>query len=433
MPDLSVPPSRSISVVVQSRRRLVRDALCAYLASRPDFDVVGEAAGIAGLTALCSLRRPAVVLVDAPALSMEILESLRGVREAHPATEIVVAYTEISPPTFGAAVQAGINALVPSSQGLDAVVRAMRTRHGLGARAAPEVAALTDREMQIIWLLGTGSSVPEIADSLRISPRTVENHKRHIYTKLGVGSASHAVSRATSLGLIEAPVPDAPARPLADNGAGPLVVVHGAAGPCRELVTLTLAESSLPFVRAPEPDLFEGDHGAHRWQSPATVILIDPSPPDWDLPARLSATPVVIFSTPPDRASMLDSLRHGAQAMLPAADVPAELAGALALVARGYAALSRAYLTELAEWMLARATDHPTGVPELTPREREILDSISQGHTVRQTARALGIATKTVENTQARLFRKLGARNRAGALTIAYRMGIVDPQPPGVV
>ena len=52
--------------------------------------------------------------------------------------------------------------------------------------------------------------------------------------------------------------------------------------------------------------------------------------------------------------------------------------------------------------------------PELTPREYDILHSIAMGHTVRQTARLLDIAAKTVENTQARLFLKLGARQPGG-------------------
>ena len=72
----------------------------------------------------------------------------------------------------------------------------------------------------------------------------------------------------------------------------------------------------------------------------------------------------------------------------------------------------------------ASSRANPSG---LTTREADILGSIALGHTVRQTARSLGIAVKTVENTQARLFRKLGAHNRSGALTIAYRMGLVDP------
>ena len=63
---------------------------------------------------------------------------------------------------------------------------------------------------------------------------------------------------------------------------------------------------------------------------------------------------------------------------------------------------------------------------DLTDREREILVSIAHGDTVTQTARRLGIATKTVENLQTRLFRKLGTRNRAETLVVAYRSGLLD-------
>ncbi|HLL67287.1 MAG TPA: LuxR family transcriptional regulator [Micromonosporaceae bacterium] len=67
------------------------------------------------------------------------------------------------------------------------------------------------------------------------------------------------------------------------------------------------------------------------------------------------------------------------------------------------------------------------GSPEFTAREFDILRSIAMGHTVRQTARLLAIAVKTVENLQARLFLKLGTRNRAGAIRTAYALGLLDP------
>lgn len=63
---------------------------------------------------------------------------------------------------------------------------------------------------------------------------------------------------------------------------------------------------------------------------------------------------------------------------------------------------------------------------DLTRREREILDSIARGDSVRQTAQSLGIAIKTVQCEQRQLFTKLHARNRPDALTRARRFGLVD-------
>lgn len=64
--------------------------------------------------------------------------------------------------------------------------------------------------------------------------------------------------------------------------------------------------------------------------------------------------------------------------------------------------------------------------PDLTAREVDILGSIAMGHTVRQTARLLAIAEKTVENLQTRLFLKLGTHSRAGAIRAAYSLGLLD-------
>jgi DNA-binding CsgD family transcriptional regulator len=69
-------------------------------------------------------------------------------------------------------------------------------------------------------------------------------------------------------------------------------------------------------------------------------------------------------------------------------------------------------------------------LPELTARESDILRSLSRGHSIRQTARVLGIAPKTVENVQTRLFRKLGVRNRSGALAVADAFGLLPGATP---
>jgi DNA-binding NarL/FixJ family response regulator len=62
---------------------------------------------------------------------------------------------------------------------------------------------------------------------------------------------------------------------------------------------------------------------------------------------------------------------------------------------------------------------------ELTARQRSVLELIVRGESVKQTARTLGIAVKTVENTQSRLYRRLGVRNRSQAVAVAMQSGLV--------
>jgi DNA-binding NarL/FixJ family response regulator len=55
---------RLIRLALQSRRRLIRDALRAYFDNLPEFDVVGQTAGLAALPELCALRRPDVAVAE---------------------------------------------------------------------------------------------------------------------------------------------------------------------------------------------------------------------------------------------------------------------------------------------------------------------------------------------------------------------------------
>lgn len=412
-----------IRLAVFLRDRLLRDAVSEYLAARTGLLLVGTVATVEELRLVCDRRRPDVALVDVAAL-LSSPSTARQVRAASWHTELLgLTATELSPEELVEVKSGGVSRILSTSDGMDAVLEAISDQAGAAGRQGPGVPHLTSQETVIIFLLGAGHSTPEIARLLDLRPRTVENHKRHIYEKLGVGSQSSAVARAISLGLLrELDKPQLRGEP----GRSPLVLVHGPAGECRDEVVRTLVCERLPFVTIWQRDALARDHWARWNRGQILVVLIDPEPDDWSLPASLHAPTVVVRGCHVrDQLAMVDALARQASALIAREDIATTLGPALHMAAAGLFGMSWLYTTVLSSW-----APPPVVVPELTARERDILDSIAAGHTIRQTARTLGIAAKTVENTQARLFRKLGARNRTDALTIASGWGLVDGVTP---
>src|SRR6185312_9820118 len=339
------------------------------------------------------LRRPDVVILDAGQRLGDMAGRVSALVHRFPDLNVIVTYRYASEQDVAAAYRAGVSSLVPESRGLTAVLALLRRKMGDHVREARrERGGLTDREHEIVVLTGSGHSVTEIAALLGISPLTVENLKRRVYAKLDVSSGAHAVARAAALGMLERETAAAPRRHQADGGGGVLAVVAGRPGPDLDRVVVVLLENKLPFVLIRRPGPVADTHWARWPRGPIVAALVDPAPSDWDLVAEMGIPAVLVHSRPLDSPDLAEALSSGASALV-AAD---------------------------------RVGDH--FLPVLTSRESDILRSLASGHSIRQTARALGIAPKTVENVQTRLFRKLGVRNRSGALTVADAFGLL-PAP----
>jgi DNA-binding NarL/FixJ family response regulator len=423
MANLGLRPAR---LVVQSDRRLGREALAAYFASGRGFTLVGHTDTTQGLRTLCALGRPDLCLIDVESLNARTVRTLRDIRTSFPAVDLVVSYSSLSLELLAEAVRAGITSFIPSSRGLDAVTRLLRQRARratIGPPAAPG-GGLTDRELGVISLMSSGHTVSDIARLLRISPHTVDNHKRRVYAKFGVDSQSLAVSRAVTLGLVEPPKVDG-GLSLGQPGQPPLAIVSGA-GPMLDRVTQALLARGLPYVHTRSRQQLTPDHWAHWHRGAVITVLVDPDERDWLFPGSFDNPLVIVQSSEPDTATVVEALAAGARGLVHATELPDDLPEVLSLVSRGYVAISAEHASKLVEWMSIRHSDHGTGMPELTAREADILGLLARGQTIRQAARTLGIAAKTVENTQARLYRKLGTRNRAETLAVAYRLGLLD-------
>jgi DNA-binding NarL/FixJ family response regulator len=141
-------------------------------------------------------------------------------------------------------------------------------------------------------------------------------------------------------------------------------------------------------------------------------------------------TRVLVLTTYSDDESILAALRAGACGYLTKNARPSEIADAIAAVMGGASHLEPFVQRRLA----AMATrDRPSGSCSpngLTPRELDVLALIAEGRSNTEIAGQLYITEGTVKTHVNRLFAKAGLRDRAQAVTYAFRHGLVSALPP---
>jgi two-component system response regulator NreC len=200
-------------VVIADDHVVVRRGLRALLTPEEGFDVVAEAADLDATCRHVRDQRPDVLVLDLglpEGLSLGVIPALRA---ECPETQIVVLTMQENPAYARQALSAGALGYVlketADSELLEAVRRATAgdsyLNPGLGARIAVEVSSgrLSARELEVLRLIAFGHTNAEIADSLGLSVRTVENHRAHIQKKLQLSSRAELVRYAREHGLME--------------------------------------------------------------------------------------------------------------------------------------------------------------------------------------------------------------------------------------
>jgi DNA-binding NarL/FixJ family response regulator len=135
---------------------------------------------------------------------------------------------------------------------------------------------------------------------------------------------------------------------------------------------------------------------------------------------------VLLADRAPEGQALVDAVGCGLHAVVPATASADVLLDAARRLASGDTLLAPRQLREAVDGLRRARMAH--GPVDLSPREREILESIDRGESVKQTAYRLGISPRTVDNTQRILFRKLTARNRAQAVARAHALGLLHPE-----
>jgi two-component system, NarL family, nitrate/nitrite response regulator NarL len=430
---MAVPAARLVQVAIQSHSRLFRDTLSRSLSARPDVSVVGTVAEPDRMPALCELRQPDAVIFDAGPGLREICRPVSRLLQVYPDLNVVVTYRDAAEEDLAAACRAGVTSLIAESHGLQAMVAVLRRGRGHHA-ARPGPGQMTDRELEILVLAGSGHSVAEMADLLGISPLTVENVKRRIYAKLDVNSGAHAVSRAASLGMLDQhAAPAARHRQPPSESFAVLTVLWGQPGWALDQVVRILLANKLPFVLERDRKHVSQTHWARWHRGPIVAALVDPDAADWAIVEELAGPAILVHSKPLDSLELADALANGATSLVLAEAIGDRFLSLLRLAGQGYLVVDSLPMRPLIGAVRARWDRRAPGAggrPELTARESDILRFGAQGYSIRQTARLLGISPKTVENVQTRLFSKLGVRNRAGAVAVANAFGLLRTTAP---
>jgi DNA-binding NarL/FixJ family response regulator len=161
------------------------------------------------------------------------------------------------------------------------------------------------------------------------------------------------------------------------------------------------------------------------------VIVMDVAMPGMDgleatrrIKKQLPTVKVIVLTQYDNKEYILSAIKAGAAGYVPKRALGSELVSAIRTVYRGESFLyPSAAAVLIDDYRLQAKTAEP--YDRLTPREREILKLIAEGHTTREIANTLFISFKTVIGHRAKIMEKLGLRNRTELFKFAVRKGLL--------
>ena len=195
-----------IRVLLADDHGVMRDGLGRLIAALDDVELVGSAGDGAEAVEQCRRLHPDVVLMDLDMPVMDGIEATRRVLADDPQTAVVVLTAFSDRPRITGALEAGACGYllkdVDSERVAEAIREAARGESPLDPRAARTIleersapdplAGLSEREREVLALLGEGLPNKLIARRLDISEKTVKSHLTRIYRELGVTDRTQA-------------------------------------------------------------------------------------------------------------------------------------------------------------------------------------------------------------------------------------------------
>lgn len=213
-----------MKVLIADDHPIVRDGLRMILEAQPDVEVVGEAATGEEAVERVRAAKPDIVLMDLAMPGINGAEATALIRKEHPSVRILALTVHESEHYFFRALHAGASGYLIKGATTEELLEALRAVERGGLYLYPTLAkkfledylrrmdtgelrpvadGLTKRETEILRLVSQGLTNQEIANSLSISPNTVQVHRSHIMEKLNLHNRTELIKYAVRRGLLD--------------------------------------------------------------------------------------------------------------------------------------------------------------------------------------------------------------------------------------
>jgi len=209
-----------IRLFIADDHPVVRAGLRGIVDGEPDFEVVGEACDGGDMLARIGRTPAEVLLLDVSMPGPGFLEVLRGLKQDHPRVAVLVLSVHPEDQYAVRALRAGAAGYLTKDHSPEELVAAIRKVHRGGKYVSPSLAErlavgleigandslheqLSNREYDVLCLLGSGRTVKEIASRLALSPKTVSTYRARVLEKMKLATNADLVRYAAQHGLIK--------------------------------------------------------------------------------------------------------------------------------------------------------------------------------------------------------------------------------------
>jgi DNA-binding NarL/FixJ family response regulator len=206
---VSEPSGRTTRIFLVDDHPIVRLGFVQLLSAEPDFEVCGQADGARAALEKLPAARPDVAVVDLSLGATSGMDLIRDIKERWPRTAVLVVSMHDEMLYAERSLRAGASGYLMKHEAPDAIVRAIRTvaagnvfvtesvsgrlfqRLVSGAAQADSpLSTLSDRELHVLRLIGSGLGTREIAAQLHLSVKTVESYRARLKEKMSLRSGT---------------------------------------------------------------------------------------------------------------------------------------------------------------------------------------------------------------------------------------------------